>query len=131
MTNMTQADTLPITLLAVREIVADCLGIEVDEVTPNAKFFEDLQGESIDLIDLGFRFEKAFQVKASFKSLNSEQLWGRDESGHLTASAKEAIRRALPFLDIAQFDSPSEAFNPLGLLTAEFMYQMLQLAERS
>ncbi len=46
-----------------RTSIADCLGVEIEEVTPEARFFEDLGGESIDLLSLSFQFEKAFNIR--------------------------------------------------------------------
>ena len=47
----------------VAQIVADALGCELDEVTPQASLIEDLDAESIDFLDLVFRLEKGFGVK--------------------------------------------------------------------
>src|ERR1700752_1036398 len=43
--------------------VADALGCEEDEVTPQASLIEDLNAESIDFLDIVFRLERAFKVK--------------------------------------------------------------------
>ena len=39
----------------IRPIVAEVLGLEPEEVTPAARFFDDLGGESIDILELSFR----------------------------------------------------------------------------
>lgn len=38
-----------------RTMIADGLGVEAEDVVPEARFFDDLGGESIDVIDLTFR----------------------------------------------------------------------------
>jgi len=43
--------------------VADALGCETDEVTPQASLIEDLNAESIDFLDIVFRLERAFKIK--------------------------------------------------------------------
>ncbi|MDB5334681.1 MAG: acpP 2 [Planctomycetaceae bacterium] len=124
MTDTSQTIPRPITMLAVRELIAECVGVELEEVTPTARFTDDLGGESIDVIDLAFRLEKAFHIKSPFKALNNDELWERDASGRLTPGAQELIRTKLPFLNIAQLESATGAFSPISLLTTELIYQM-------
>ena len=125
MTDTSQTIPHPITMLAVREIIAECVGVDLAEVTPSANFFDDLGGESIDVIDLAFRLEKVFHVKAPFKALSRDELWVRDASGHLTPTALGLIRQELPFLDIEALEREGGSFKAMNLLTAEWMYQML------
>ena len=42
----------------VREIISECLVVDLDEVTDDQSFFDDLGGESIDLLDMSFHIEK-------------------------------------------------------------------------
>ena len=44
----------------VQDILADSLGVDEDEVTPQAVLRDDLGAESIDYLDIQFRLEKAF-----------------------------------------------------------------------
>lgn len=125
MADNSQTISRPITMLAVREIIAECVGVELEEVTPTARFTDDLGGESIDVIDLAFRLEKAFHIKSPFQALNNDELWERDESGRLTPTAQGLIRTRLPFLDVIQLESATGAFSPISLLTTELIYQML------
>ena len=46
----------------VQDILADSLGVDEDEVTPQAVLRDDLGAESIDYLDIQFRLEKAFGV---------------------------------------------------------------------
>ena len=43
----------------VREVLVDALGVDEDEVTPEATLMGDLGAESIDFLDIVFRLEKA------------------------------------------------------------------------
>jgi len=47
----------------VAETIADALGCDLDEVKPDASLIDDLGAESIDLLDMVFRLERAFKVK--------------------------------------------------------------------
>lgn len=47
----------------VREIVADVLVIDVEEISLNSRLIADLGAESIDFLDLVFQLEKEFKIK--------------------------------------------------------------------
>ena len=47
----------------VRTIVADQLGVEAEEVTPNSTFVDDLGADSLDIVELIMRFEDEFGVE--------------------------------------------------------------------
>ena len=44
----------------VKEALMDALGVDDDEVTPDATMVGDLGAESIDFLDIVFKLEKAF-----------------------------------------------------------------------
>jgi acyl carrier protein len=46
-----------------RTLVADSLGVEEEEVTPEASFEEDLNADRQELIDLMVAIEEEFEVK--------------------------------------------------------------------
>ena len=47
----------------VREIICEQLGVEEDEVTPPAKFIEDLGADSLDTVELVMAFEEEFDLE--------------------------------------------------------------------
>jgi acyl carrier protein len=44
----------------VRTIIVELLGVEASKVTPDAKFREDLEADSLDLVELIMEFEQEF-----------------------------------------------------------------------
>ncbi len=44
----------------VRDIVIDLLGVDAAKVMPEARFREDLEADSLDLVELIMAFEEAF-----------------------------------------------------------------------
>ena len=46
----------------VRTVLVDALGVDEDEVKPDAIIKDDLGAESIDFLDISFRLEKAFGI---------------------------------------------------------------------
>ncbi len=46
-------------------IVVDQLGVEPDQVTPEASFVEDLNADSLDLVELIMAFEEEYGMEIS------------------------------------------------------------------
>jgi acyl carrier protein len=44
----------------VRDIIVDLLGVDADKVVPNARFREELEADSLDLVELIMAFEEEF-----------------------------------------------------------------------
>jgi len=49
----------------VKEIICEQLGVEEDEVTPNAKFIEDLGADSLDIVELVMALEEEYDMEIS------------------------------------------------------------------
>jgi acyl carrier protein len=47
----------------VRQIVAEQLGVDVDEVTPEASFVDDLGADSLDTVELVMALEEEFGLE--------------------------------------------------------------------
>jgi acyl carrier protein len=47
----------------VKEIICEQLGVEEGEVTPAAKFIEDLGADSLDTVELVMAFEEEFDLE--------------------------------------------------------------------
>ena len=54
-------DTFP----RVKKIIVEQLGVEDEEVVPTASFVEDLNADSLDLVELIMSLEEEFGVKIS------------------------------------------------------------------
>ena len=55
----------------VQEVVADKLGVDASEVVPEASFAEDLNADSLDLVDLIMAFEEEFDTEISDEDAES------------------------------------------------------------
>ena len=49
----------------VKSIIVEQLGVDADEVTPEASFVEDLGADSLDTVELIMAFEEEFGVEIS------------------------------------------------------------------
>ena len=47
----------------VRKVVVEQLGVNADQVTPEAKFIEDLGADSLDTVELVMALEEAFDIE--------------------------------------------------------------------
>lgn len=94
----------------VREIVADVLVIDEEEVSLNSRLIEDLGAESIDFLDLVFQLEKEFKIKIPRGQLEKNARGGLAEDefekgGVLTPQGLESLRAYLS-------EVPAERFKP-------------------
>lgn len=84
----------------VREIIADVLVIEEDQITLTSRLISDLGAESIDFLDLVFQLEKEFSIKIPRGQLEKNARGNLSESefekgGVLTEQGMQAIRSYL------------------------------------
>jgi acyl carrier protein len=47
----------------VKDIIVEQLGVNLEQVTPNASFIEDLGADSLDTVELVMAFEEEFGVE--------------------------------------------------------------------
>jgi acyl carrier protein len=55
----------------VTAIIVDLLGVDSDQVVPSARFREDLEADSLDLVELIMAFEEAFDGEISDEEAQS------------------------------------------------------------
>jgi acyl carrier protein len=87
--------------------MVDALGVDDDEVKPEATLMGDLGAESIDFLDIVFRLEKAFGIKIPREELfPAETLMNNPEfvnNGKLTAKGVAELKSKMPHTDISEF----------------------------
>ena len=57
----------------VQTVVADKLGVETSEVVPGASFVDDLNADSLDLVELIMAFEEEFSTDDSTIEITDEE----------------------------------------------------------
>lgn len=101
---MTQEDVFT----KVREVLVDALGVDDDEVVPEAKLTEDLGAESIDFLDIAFRLEKAFNIKIEQGEMLPENVLSDPTyvvDGKVTDEGMAELRRRMPHADLEEFEA--------------------------
>src|SRR6188768_1338766 len=91
----------------VQEALTEALGVDDDEVTPDATMVGDLGAESIDFLDIVFRLEKAFGIEIPRSELFPEDILTNAEyvkDGKVTANGVAELKKRMPFADLAKFE---------------------------
>jgi acyl carrier protein len=103
----------------VQGVLVDALGVDDNEVTPQATLMGDLGAESIDFLDIVFRLEKTFGIKIPREELfPAESLMNNPQlvsNGKLTKAGLAELRSKIPHTDIAAFENDPD-INKLGNL---------------
>ncbi|MCE5277811.1 MAG: acyl carrier protein [Planctomycetaceae bacterium] len=90
----------------VKETLVDALGVDEEEVTPEATLTGDLGAESIDFLDIVFRLEKAFDIKIPRGELFPDNILNNPEyvqDGKLTESGLTQLKERMPHADFTDF----------------------------
>lgn len=113
----------------VQTALVDALGVDEEEVTPQARLVGDLGAESIDFLDIVFRLEKAFDIKIPRGELFPEDILTNAEyvqNGRLTPDGLTQLKARMPFADLTNF-SANPAVQDFGnLLTVQDMCRYVQ-----
>ena len=113
----------------VRETLVDALGVDDDEVTPEATLIGDLGAESIDFLDIVFRLEKNFDIKIPRGELFPENLAAADSGfvadGKVTADGLAQLREKMPHADIDGFASDPQVSKLPDLFTVGMICNFL------
>jgi acyl carrier protein len=112
----------------VREMVADVLALEVEEVRPGDSFVAKLGGDSLAFLEMSFKCEKRYGIKLPFQKVLAEEMLTADEHGVLTEESMALLRRELPFLDYAQMGERPLKSRLKETLTVEAIARLVQRA---
>jgi len=113
----------------VRTALVDALGVDEDEVTPEATMVGDLGAESIDFLDIVFRLEKAFDIKIPRGELFPEDILTNAEyvkDGKVTPAGVAQLRQRMPFADLNKFESNPVVQDFGNLLTVQDMCRYVE-----
>jgi acyl carrier protein len=86
--------------------LVDALGVDEEDVTPEATLVGDLGAESIDFLDIVFRLEKAFDIKIPRGELFPEDVLTNSayvQDGKVTEAGLEELKKRMPFANLDEF----------------------------
>lgn len=113
----------------VQSALVDALGVDDDEVTPEATMVGDLGAESIDFLDIVFKLEKAFGIK-----IQTDELFPKDiltegafvQDGKVNANGIAELKRRMPWADLTKFESNPRVQDFGDLLTVSDLCRYVQ-----
>lgn len=117
----------------VRELIADVLVIDADDVSLNSRLIADLGAESIDFLDLVFQLEKEFKIKIPRGQLekNARGDLAEDEfekGGVLTPAGLAALKNYLSEVPEDQFKANMKVNEIPMLFTVETFCKLIVAA---
>ena len=118
----------------VRQQLLDALGFsedDADQVTPEATLMGDLGAESIDLLDIVYRLEKAFSIKIDRGELVPDDIINDTQGkyvvdGKLTALGLEEIKKRIPFANLTALEKSPVVQNLATVLTVKDMCHLVE-----
>ncbi len=112
----------------IQATLVDALGVDEEDVTPDASLRNDLGAESIDLLDIVFRLERNFGIKIPRGELFPENVSDPDltENGRLTGRGLAELKQRMPFADLSAFEADPDVEKILDLYTVEMLIQYVQ-----
>ena len=113
----------------VKDVLVDALGVDEDEVTPNAVIRDDLGAESIDFLDIMFRLEKAFGIKIPRGEMMPENLTSDPnivKDGVVTSAGIAMLKEKMPHSDFSTFEADPKLDNMSKLFTVDSIVNYVQ-----
>ncbi len=113
----------------IKTALVDALGVDEDEVAPEATLVGDLGAESIDFLDIVFRLEKAFAIKIPRGELFPEDILTNSQyvkDGKVTDVGVAELRKRMPFADLDGFAKNPVVQDFANLLTVADMYRFVE-----
>ncbi len=113
----------------IKNALVEALGVDEDEVAPEATLVGDLGAESIDFLDIVFRLEKAFDIKVPRGELFPEDILTNAEyvqNGKVTAEGIKQLRERMPFADLEAFSANPNVKDFGNMLTVQDMCRYVE-----
>ena len=113
----------------VQNALVEALGVDEEEVTPEATLVGDLGAESIDFLDIVFRLEKAFDIKIPRNELFPEDIFTNSayvQDGKVTEAGLAELRKRMPYANLDQFAANPNVQDFSNLLTVADMCRFVE-----
>ena len=109
----------------VQSTLVDALGVDEDDVTPDATLFKDLGAESIDLLDIVFRLERNFGIKIPRGELFPENVSDSElvRNGKLPPTGMTEMKQRMPYGDLGGSKANTDVDKLLELYTVDMLVQ--------
>lgn len=113
----------------VRDILADALAADEEDVTLQATLVGDLGAESIDFLDIQFKLEQVFGIKIGQGELFAEGAANDPKfvkDGKVTGEGIAAMKARLPHVDFSAFEKDPSVANVKNLFTVSTLVSFVE-----
>ena len=118
-------------LAKVQDAIQESLGAPRESITLKAKLIEDLESDSLDLLDILFALEEKFGIKLKRGQIEAEARAGIPDGefevdGMLTAQGAERLKKVLPEVDHSGIKENMPLSAIPALFTVETFYRLVE-----
>ena len=114
----------------VKDALVDALGLDDEDITPEATLMGDLGAESIDFLDIVFRLEKAFDIKVPREELfPAEAVLNNQDyvsGGKVTEKGLAELRAKMPHTDLTAFEADPDVNKIADLFTVDAIVNFVE-----
>ncbi len=113
----------------VQEILCDALGVDEDEVVPEATLTDDLGAESIDFLDIVFRLEKSFDIKIPRGELFPDNVLSDEryvKDGQITPEGLQELRARMPYADVDKLEANPDIKEMSQVFTVDMICRFIE-----
>jgi len=118
----------------VSEVLQEALGIDAEDVKPEATLTGDLGAESIDFLDIQFRMEKRFSTPEKPFKIEQGELFPENmlqdpamvQNGKVTDAGMALLRQKLPHIDFTAFDKDRNVKSLSEVFTVKSLCDFLE-----
>ncbi len=118
----------------VTEVLEEALGVDTEDVKPQATLTGDLGAESIDFLDISFRMEKKFSTPEKPFKIEQGELFPENmlqdpamvQNGKVTDAGMALLRQKLPHIDFTTFDKDRNVKSLSEVFTVKSLCDFLE-----
>ncbi|MGA1266088.1 MAG: acyl carrier protein [Phycisphaerales bacterium] len=118
----------------VTEVLEEALGVDAEDVKPQATLTGDLGAESIDFLDIQFRLEKKFSSAERPFKIEQGELFPENmlqdpamvQNGKVTDAGMTLLRQKLPHIDFSGFEGDRSVKNLSEVFTVKSLCDFLE-----
>ena len=118
----------------VSEVLQEALGVDAEDVKPEATLTGDLGAESIDFLDIQFRMEKRFSSPEKAFKIEQGELFPENmlqdpamvQNGKDTDAGMALLRQKLPHIDFSTFDGDRNVKSLSEVFTVKSLCDFLE-----
>jgi len=118
----------------IKEVLEEALGVDEDEITPEASLTADLEAESIDFLDIVFRLEKSFSTEDKPFKIEQGELFPENlmdnpdwvQDGKFTDEGMAMLKERMPHVDFSQFEDDREVAKVAEHITVQSLIDFVE-----